>query len=135
MLVSHAIILGLTLLFMAGLVVAVNIVRENSADSISESLSQVACERAAIEIASLQHESSYTGSYSSYSTIELPRKIMEKIYFMSGSGNSIKLEDDTGMKFAECKSYVAVSGKAGGGIIKITMNVSQTSVAILGYGR
>ena len=132
MLISHALVLGLTLLLVAGLAVAVNVMQEGTGQNIRISQSQFLCERLSAEIASMYHSTNYEGSYDSYSKLQMPEKIGGKSYSITAQGRRIVFAGENSEKTAECFSPVDLSGNAQGGFVMIIFDASQGAATIEG---
>ncbi|MBI2583387.1 MAG: hypothetical protein HYW25_01850 [Candidatus Aenigmarchaeota archaeon] len=134
MLVSHALVLGLTLVFIAGLMVAVNTLRENSSGALLQSQSQALCQQIAAELGSLYHKSSYEGSYLSLKQIEIPDEIAGERYSIVADGKTLIFYNKNNDKISECSAPVDISGSVRGGVVEIVLNTSLQSHAVLKGG-
>ena len=123
--------LGLTLILVAGLVVALNVVKEGTAESMKLSLSRLLCYRLSAEISSMHHIALYGGYYESHSRLELPDRIGGERYIIMAEGNLLEFRDRGGNKISGCIAPTAVSGSAEGGGIEIRLNASAQPQATI----
>jgi len=110
MLVSHALVLGLTLILVTGLVAALNIVRENTEQSILQSAVETTCVEISMSIKLLSESDGYA-------IIDIPELLKDAT--ISGNGNEINVNQDGTAH--TCYSSANITGEASGSKIKIAV--------------